>query len=445
MREACFPYILALFVVSSAVLSCAPQDAVGGVAAGADAGFQDKALDPAPSSVTCTGASLAAGRALSPGQGLCSPNRAYSLGLRSDGNLVLSAGAQVTWEAGVRGGVRLSMQGDGNLVVYDTSKALWSSRTMGKSSATLSLQDDGLAVLRYQGNVIWSVGRRDECLQDPNKVVPGKCGCGKAEGTCSNPGAGSGILKIIWFSVGSADSSLIVFPNGKIMMVDSATEARFADRVLPFMQRHGIKHLDYYAETHPHQDHIGGHAMLQSKGYVDARTEVWDWETHKYEDSFTLEGTQWFIYNARDRALYGGDANPNSLSYRVEYNGFVYSSTGDEGVKSQSRFLNQYPNLVRAHVRKMEHHLWGPVSPPFILATDPVLMVISSVSDVRDENVFKTDFLGAVNNLKKNNKRLRDYVITQEVGHVILRAASANSFSYDFCPNVASCVVPNFP
>ncbi len=400
---------------------------------------------PSSSSDGCVGATLGVGAQLVRGQALCSPNGTYALTLRSDGNLVLSAGSQITWQSGVLGGTRLVLQRGGNLVIYEGSSARWSSKTAGKSGATLSLQDDGVAALRHQGKVIWSVGGRDLCPTNPAKTEPGECGCDKAEGTCSNGGTGIGALKIVWFSVGSADSSLIVFPNGKIMMVDSATPARFADRVLPFLQRHGIDHLDYYAETHPHPDHVGGKALLQSKGLIDSTTEVWDWNTHEYEDSFTLEGTKWFIYNARDRDFHGTDANDNSLSYRIEYNGFVYTSTGDEGVRSMNRFLADHPSLVRAHVRKVAHHAWGPFSPSFLIATDPALMVISSVSDVRYESAFKRDFLGAVNTLKKNGKRLREYVITEEVGHVILHASGANAWSYDFCPNVTSCAVTSFP
>jgi hypothetical protein len=110
-----------------------------------------------------------------------------------------------------------------------------------------------------------------------------------------------------------------------------------------------------------------------------------------------------------------------------------------------NRFLADHPSLVRAHVRKVAHHAWGPFSPSFLIATDPALMVISSVSDVRYESAFKRDFLGAVDTLKKNGKRLREYVITEEVGHVILHASSESSWSYDFCPNVTSCAVSSFP
>jgi competence protein ComEC len=91
-------------------------------------------------------------------------------------------------------------------------------------------------------------------------------------------------LKVVIFSVGSADSSLIFFPTGKIMMVDSGTEAKFASTVLPFLKHHDIKRVGYYVETHPHPDHIGGRNSLIANGIVDSKTVRWDWETHDYKD-----------------------------------------------------------------------------------------------------------------------------------------------------------------
>lgn len=179
---------------------------------------------------------------------------------------------------------------------------------------------------------------------------------------------------------------------------------------------------------------------MRSNGMIDERTELWDWNTWDYEDTFRLEGTNWFIYNARDVQRYGGSyANPNSLSYRIEYNGFVYTGTGDEYPSSQERFLEDHPDLVPAHVRNTAHHMWGPVDKDFLLATNPYIFIISSSIRVEEAKAFRKDFLGAVNKLKQTGQRLIDYCLTAETGHVFVRAASDKDWSYDLCPNLNTC------
>ncbi len=263
---------------------------------------------------------------------------------------------------------------------------------------------------------------------------------------------GKGELKIVVFSVGSADSALIVLPTGATMLVDSATASRAKSRVIPFLKRHGINRLNYYVETHPHPDHEGGREPLRSAGFITSSTQMWDWKgiyapssakkTFQYGTTLNLEGTKVFIYNHRDTSFHGTDTNYNSLSFRMEYNGFVYSTTGDEGTKSQRRFLEKNPSLVRAHVRNTAHHLWGPVLPAFDKATDPVLFIVSSENSVKEESSWRT-FMNTVDDMKKSGKRVRKVAFTPSDGHVIVRARDGNDWNYSFCSALDSCIVPN--
>jgi hypothetical protein len=126
----------------------------------------------------------------------------------------------------------------------------------------------------------------------------------------------------------------------------------------------------------------------------------------------------------------------------MEYNGFVYSTTGDEGTKSQRRFLEKNPSLVRAHVRTTAHHLWGPVLPAFDKATDPVLFIVSSENSVKQESSWRT-FMNTVDDMKKSGKRVRKVAFTPDDGHVIVRARSGSDWNYSFCSALDSCKVPN--
>ena len=193
-------------------------------------------------------------------------------------------------------------------------------------------------------------------------------------------------LQIVTLDVSSGDAALVIFPTGKTMMTDTGSDGKFTNNVMPFLELHGISHLDYFVNSHPHGDHLNGLPVMQASGLVDDNTVMWDWETFDYEDQFTLEGVDFFISNARDTSFHGTDANYNSLAFTMTYNDFVYSTGGDEGTKSVNRFLDDHPDKVRAHVRNTAHHMYGPISKYYLRAIDAHLYIISNTNELRDWN-----------------------------------------------------------
>lgn len=53
------------------------------------------------------------------------------------------------------------------------------------------------------------------------------------------------------------DSTLVVFPDGKLMLIDTAPSA-YGPVLLKNLQQMGVEHLDYMLITHPHSDHQNG-------------------------------------------------------------------------------------------------------------------------------------------------------------------------------------------
>ena len=62
-------------------------------------------------------------------------------------------------------------------------------------------------------------------------------------------------LKIIFIDVGQGDSTLIIMPNGKSVLIDGG-EKSMGDIVLSTLQQYGISKLDVIVSTHPHKDHL---------------------------------------------------------------------------------------------------------------------------------------------------------------------------------------------
>lgn len=69
------------------------------------------------------------------------------------------------------------------------------------------------------------------------------------------------LLSVHFLDVGQGDSTFIVLPDGKTMLID-AGESEYADSIVNYIKNQGFNSIDYLVATHPHSDHIGGMAKV---------------------------------------------------------------------------------------------------------------------------------------------------------------------------------------
>lgn len=118
------------------------------------------------------------------------------------------------------------------------------------------------------------------------------------------PAIERGVLEMTAIDVGQGDSILVVFPEGKLMIVDGGGFPSFGGRkrsqldmgedvVSPYLWSRSIRRVDVVALTHAHEDHIGGLGALLENFHVQ---ELWT--------GATPDSPQW--NSLRDRALRNG-------------------------------------------------------------------------------------------------------------------------------------------
>lgn len=82
------------------------------------------------------------------------------------------------------------------------------------------------------------------------------------------------LLMIAAMDVGQGDSTLIVTPSQKVILIDSGPVESGAQAILPLFKNLGITHLDYVFISHYDADHLGGMSEVLA-GY-DGKKETED-------------------------------------------------------------------------------------------------------------------------------------------------------------------------
>lgn len=79
-------------------------------------------------------------------------------------------------------------------------------------------------------------------------------------------------LKLYFIDVGQGDSTLIITPLNKKILIDGGGSENFdvgENILLPYLLDRGIKHLDYIMVSHFDSDHVGGLLTVMEKLKVD--------------------------------------------------------------------------------------------------------------------------------------------------------------------------------
>lgn len=282
-------------------------------------------------------------------------------------------------------------------------------------------------------------------------------------------------LQFINFDVGQANATLIFLPNGKKLLIDSASARMAKDKIIPYLKEKSIK-IDYFLLTHFHNDHDGmmdeiieqngirppdskkawmlikkdakkRYSYLKKFNYLDSTMlccydeihSIWDLgevkitaTNSRYDEGGnpTKEYHYSFIRNNEHNF-----ENSTSVSFMLEYNGFRYYHSADTYGISQDRYMADMIKMgkedeLSCHWFYANHHFVNDINAKFINTLNPVGVLVPNVhiyhrasyTHYYKENVVDYYF---------SHKRLKDTLVSGEIGNVRVCVDSGDKWYYE--------------
>ena len=182
------------------------------------------------------------------------------------------------------------------------------------------------------------------------------------------------------------DCTLVVFPNGKTMMIDAGYIACSA-HIISLLEDLGLHHLDYFVLSHAHDDHAGGLQQVaeyiygQDGGYigcyyrsafVNSQREkaFFDYIRAKGARTVTdvkegfhmsIGGVDIAVYNPEEalvESCTGAEEDLNNLSLLMKftYGKSTFLTSGDLYRDKERELIARYGEALKADVMKANHH-----------------------------------------------------------------------------------------
>lgn len=180
-------------------------------------------------------------------------------------------------------------------------------------------------------------------------------------------------LKIYFIDVGQGDSTLIITPKGKKILIDGGEGKN--EILLPYLLDRGINKIDYIIISHFDSDHCNGLIEVMEKikvGKVLVSKQPEESEEYrnileiikrknieacvvKAQDRITIEKDLYINIQNPAGKLEFKDLNNNAIVAKLIYKNFSMLFTGDIE-KAEENIAQKYKNNLKSTILKVAHH-----------------------------------------------------------------------------------------
>lgn len=189
-------------------------------------------------------------------------------------------------------------------------------------------------------------------------------------------------LKIYFIDVGQGDSTLIVTPNNKTILIDGGGSENYEvgkNILLPYLLDRKIKKIDYVIISHADMDHIGGILTILEELKVGKVIIGKQYESSEHFEKFIKiiknkkipvqqvskgdnlnieKDLQIMVLFPNKQLISENPLNNNSLVFKLIYKEFSVLFTGDIEEIAEKELINTYAksSILKSTVLKVAHH-----------------------------------------------------------------------------------------
>ncbi len=262
-------------------------------------------------------------------------------------------------------------------------------------------------------------------------------------------------MEIISFNVEHGVSVFIQLPDENIL-IDTGSENMTKKRVIPELKKRGVTKIDHFIITHWHWDHYSGiediRAAFEIGEILFNLSEEGEKESgFQHNDIFTI-GNEFSINDANFKVLNAARFDPTkfpafkdekfhgytgknnrSLSFNMEYKGFIYSHGGDIYQHPQKAILQTFgEDAIKAHIYHGNHHFHGGVSANYLKEVNPFLFITPANPAAYNRAAYVEQVMGnAVPYLEANSERFIENLFDFEVGHITISVNDSSDWRYE--------------